>query len=516
MHSKFFSALLAGSALVALSIPAIAQKSKDTVRIGVHQPISIIDAIFDPQPQTNLMDRMIFSGLVGYDSDKREVVPQLAESWKMIDNLTYEFRLRKDVKFHNGQPFDADDVVYTVNFVIDPNVKFRFKETRYGEIDRVEKIDQYTVRLKTKHPHAPFLTRLVPGIPILPSKTHSKLADKSQFGRNPIGTGPYKATMVDPNKGAMLVRNPDFNFANAGMPAAKIANVAVIPIPDEQTRTAQLMVGDLDLIYDVQSDVAEQLKANPALEISVRPSISFTYLMLDAAGRSSLKIFKDKRVREAMMRAIDRKAIVKALQPPEIAAMPLQMAMCHPWHIGCKVSNEPPGYDPEKAKALLKEAGLPNGFNVTVTTWGPSRAVAEAAAGQWRKVGINVTIENLTVPGFVKKRAAGELPAYMVLWDNGGGTPDVDSTAGFFYEPGSRNYNGDAELAKIDDEAQRELDPKKREAMYDRMFSKVNDERYSMPVMPLAAVLAHSKDLKIPTSGTKKPEGFMFNLLEWK
>ena len=103
-----------------------------------------------------------------------------------------------------------------------------------------------------------------------------------------------------------------------------------------------------------------------------------------------------------------------------------------------------------------------------------------------------------------------------MLWDNGGGVPDVDSTAGFFYEPGDRNYNADAELAKIYEEGQRELDPVKREALYRRMFDKVNDERYSMPVIPLSAVLAHSKDVKIPVAGTKKPEGFMPNLLEWK
>ena len=124
--TKIIGGLIAAIALAAFS-PANAQKAKDTLRIAVAQPISIIDAIFDPQPQTNLMDRVIFDTLVFFDSDKREVVSGLAESWKRIDDKTIEFYLRKDVKFHNGQEFDADDVVYTVNFVIDPNVRFRFK-----------------------------------------------------------------------------------------------------------------------------------------------------------------------------------------------------------------------------------------------------------------------------------------------------------------------------------------------------------------------------------------------------
>lgn len=503
------------SSILAIA-PAAAQKSKDTLRVGVHQPISIIDAIFDPNPQTNLMDRMVFDSLVTYDSDKRAVVPSLAESWRMIDDKTIELKLRQGVKFHDGSEFDADDVVYTVNFVIDPKVRFRFKETRYGEISSIEKIDKFTVRMKLKTRHAPLLTRLIPGIPILPSDAHSKLADKSQFGRAPIGTGPYKAIQVDPTKGAVLVRNPDFKQVSPAQQAGKINRIEVIPVPDEQTRVAKLMVGELDLVYDVPLDVAENLKANPAVEVSVRPSISFVYIALDATGRSKFELFKDKRAREAVLRGIDRKAIVKALQPKEIAAMPLQAVMCHPWHIGCAFSTQPPDHDPDLAKKLLAQAGHPDGFALTIGTWGPARAVTEAVAGQLRRIGIRVSIDSLTVPSFVKKRAAGELQAYIVLWDNGGGTPDVASTSGFFFEPGSRNYNGDAELSRLHNAGQQEPDIAKREVIYRQLFDRANQERYLMPIAPLASILAHSKDLKIPTSGTKKPEGFIFNLLEWK
>lgn len=504
--------LMAGLAVT----PAMAQKAKDTLRIGVYQPIATIDAIFDPQPQTNLMDRVVFDGLVAYDTETRTVVPSLAESWKQVDERTVEFKLRQGVKFHDGSEFDADDVVYTINYVIDPASKFRFKETRFGQFESVEKIDKFTVRLKTKTAYAPLMTRLTTILPIYPSDVHGKLADKSTFGRNPIGTGPYKAIQVDNNKGVVLVRNPDFKEVSVGQPAAKIGRIEISVVPDAQTQVARMMVGDQDLMYDVPTDVADLMKPNPAIEITTIPSISFTYLMLDAADRSGIGHFKDKRVREAMFRAIDRKALVNALQPKEIAAMPLQPAMCHPWHIGCASSVEPPSFDLAKAKALMAEAGKPNGFELTITTWGAGRPVAEAVAGQLRRIGVNAKIENLTVGGFVTKRAAGQLPAYIVVWDNGGGNPDVESTSGFFYEPGSRNYNNDAELAELDEAAKAVLDEKKREDMYRRIFDKATTERYSMPITPLGSVLAHSKDLKIPEKGTKKPEGFMFNLLAWK
>jgi peptide/nickel transport system substrate-binding protein len=204
------------------------------------------------------------------------------------------------------------------------------------------------------------------------------------------------------------------------------------------------------------------------------------------------------------------------LQPKDIADQPLQQSMCHPWHYACASSIDPPSYDPAKAKQLLKEAGLPDGFNVTITTWGAARPVAEAVAGQLRKIGVNAAIDGLTSTGFVTKRAAGQLQAYLVLWDNGGGTPDVESTVNFFYEKGDRNYNQDAELEALQKQSLSEMDPKKREALHKRIFDRATTQRYSMPITPLAAVLAHSKDVKIPVSGTKKPEGFMFNLLEWK
>jgi peptide/nickel transport system substrate-binding protein len=103
-----------------------------------------------------------------------------------------------------------------------------------------------------------------------------------------------------------------------------------------------------------------------------------------------------------------------------------------------------------------------------------------------------------------------------VLWDNGSGAPDVESSVGFFYEPGDRNYNGDKELEALMNKGQAELDPKKREETYRAIFNKANEERYSMPITPIPSVMAHTKDLKVPTTGTRKPEGFILNLLEWK
>jgi len=167
--------------------------------------------------------------------------------------------------------------------------------------------------------------------------------------------------------------------------------VEIREVPDVQTQVARMMTNQQDIMYQVPKDVAEFLGKNPDLNISVRPTVMFAYFIPDAADRSKIGIFKDKRVREAFMMAIDRKAIVKALMPKEISNMPLQQSMCHPWHIGCASSVNPPGFNPEKARQLLKAAGVPSGFKIGLTTWGPSIQIAEAVAGQLRKVGISAS-----------------------------------------------------------------------------------------------------------------------------
>ncbi|MGE3646660.1 MAG: ABC transporter substrate-binding protein [Beijerinckiaceae bacterium] len=512
---RILSAAVSLLGACALSVlPAAAQKSKDTLRVGVYQPISVVDGVFDPHPQTNLMDRMVFDFLLTYDADQRKYMPGLAESWKRIDPLTMEFKLRKGVKFHDGSEFDADDVVYSFDFVTDPNVKFRFKDTTYGNIDKATKIDKYTVRVKTKKPFAAFESRLANSPPIFPSDYHSKLEAKNFFGRKPIGTGPYKAVEVTPSR-VVLEKNPEYKHGNSGKPAGKIGRIEIAHVPDAQTQVARMMTGQQDLMYQVPNDIAQFLKQNPDIEITTIPSIQFIYFIPDAADRSGVGVFKDKRVRQAVMMGIDRKAIAKALLPKEIADMPLQKSMCHEWHVGCKATLSPPEYNVEKAKKLLAEAGHPNGFKLALTTWGPSVQTAEVVAGQLRKIGIDASVDKQSIGGFVKKRASGKVQAFVSLWDNGSGQPDVDSTAGFFYLPGSRNYAGDKALTKLVLDGKFELDLTKREATYQKLFDTVTAEGYGMPIFPIPAITAHTMSLNVPTHGTKKPEGVVVNRLSW-
>ncbi|HVA13471.1 MAG TPA: ABC transporter substrate-binding protein [Stellaceae bacterium] len=503
------------AAPLALGGTARAEKATDTLRLAVDQPIRLIDGTLNPNPEANLIDRAVLDTLISYDVATKTYRGQLAESWKQIDDKTLEIKLRRGVKFSDGVEMTADDVIYSFQFAMDPKVNFLFKDSRFGWIDHVAKIDPDTVRVYSKQPTAIMLARLWSGPQIVPAHYHSQLADKTTFGQKPIGTGPYKVASFDPATGKIvLVKNPYYNWGGYE-PAAKIGRIEVTTIPDEQTRLAKILVGDLDLVFHVDYDEAKDIVArNPAYKVFVAPTISFSYIFFDSADRSGIHVFKDKRVREALLRSIDVATMRKALLPPEFAAQPRMQAMCHPAHVGCNWSEPPVSYDPAKAKQLLAAAGLGGGFDLELLTWGQGREIAEAVAGDFRKIGVRATVNAATVNVFQTARGEGKAQTQVTLWDNGGGAPDIDTTTQFFYAPSSRNYTGDAELAQWTNDAARELDPAKRDAIYKKLFDKVTAERYGMPLVELPAILVVSKDIAVD-SNHMKPEGFLLNRLSW-
>lgn len=514
--SRYIGTLAAGAAMAGLALaagPAMAQKSKDTLRAISEQPISLVDRIYNAQPATTLMSSVIFDSLVEYDSVHRKFMPALAKSWKRINATTLEFKLRDDIKFHDGSKFDADDVVFTINWVVDPTKHFRFKASRYAWLKGAEKIDQYTVRVYSKGPYAPALSRLGANLLIYPSDTFSKTGP--DFGKHPIGTGPYKVTQVDPNKGVVMVKFDGFRMASAWRPAGKIGKIVVQPVADRQTQIARMMVGDQDFMYHVPTDQAEAMGKDPRFKVYIGDTISFSYLQFDTANRSGIGVFKDQRVRRAVSEAINREAIKKALFPKQAQHVPLPDGMCHKWLSGCDYSAKPPEYNPKDAIKLLKEAGYANGFNVELTSWGPLKAVAEAITGDLRKVGIRAKVDHVVYGTYSKKRKNGQLQALVSFWDNGGAQPDIETTLGFFYSPGDRDYVQDPVLHEAAKKSQTMFDPTERTAyLKEHVFNRVIEKNYFMPLIAQPAVIVHTKDLVLK-GGHKSPEGFLYNYMEW-
>lgn len=350
------------------------------------------DALFlDPQQQdegpTNSVISNIYDPLVIRTADLK-FVPHLAEKWDQKDPVTWVFHLKKGVTFHNGNAFNADDVVFTVE---------RFKKQKVAAsivamIASVKKIDDYTVELKTTAPYAPFLAS-VAKIMMMDKEYVTKVGDQ-ECNLKPIGTGPYKV-LEWVKEDHITMQAYDKYWKGQ----AAIKNVVFRPISNEATRTAALLSGEVQLITDVPVRDADQIAKNDKLQLVGIPSLRLIYLTLDVTRDKTPAVdlpknpFKDERVRRALRMSIDVNSIIKNIMNghafPANQGIPKQIA-------GYVDEIKGVPFDPEQAKKLLAEAGYPNGFTVTLDSpnnrYQNDFKIAEAIAAQLAKVGINVKL----------------------------------------------------------------------------------------------------------------------------
>jgi peptide/nickel transport system substrate-binding protein len=205
----------------------------------------------------------VFDTLVYRDPRTGEFKGQLATAWRRIDDRTLEFDLRKGVKFHNGAAFDADDVVYTVNFVTKQN---NVQTGAYIEwLDHAERVDQYKVRIVSKEPYPPGIGNLAGGITIYPHEYYAKVGSQGMNAK-PIGTGPFRVVEHAIGKYIRTERNPDY-FKDGPKPMPKVDKWEMRFIPDVQTQIAEMLAGGLDMIRNVARDQAEKLRLVPSHQL---------------------------------------------------------------------------------------------------------------------------------------------------------------------------------------------------------------------------------------------------------
>jgi peptide/nickel transport system substrate-binding protein len=513
MRCTSMIAQAAGVGLLLLSPAAMAQKSADTVRIGFSDPLSTVDSDFDPKPESSFVGKAVLDSLVYYSAEKGDFVPLLAESWKRIDDTTIEFKLRKDVKWHDGAPLTADDVVYTLNWIADPKTKFRFKD-QVSFITGGEKVDQYTIRARSNAKSAIDLVRYAISVRIRPQHIMTKFDDPSDFGRkNPVGTGMFRATQVNANTGIVLEKNADFPQGGPGGIAAHVGKIHVLPIPDSQTQTAQLLTGGLDVALDLPKDQAEQLAKDARFTSTATQALVFFYINFDSAGRSKLKVFTDQRVRKAVSMAIDRDALVHGVISGGSEVRKVD-ALCFRVQQGCDFTTKPPAYDPAAAKKLLAEAGYPNGFDLVLSSLEGAHEVSEAVAGQLRAVGIRASVRRHTFGTYRKAQVEGDQEALLGRYSSGG-MPDTSAITSFYFGGSPRDYTHDPILDKLDGAGEVELDPAKRKEIYRQAMDRVNEMDYVLPIATNPAVFVHTRDIVIK-KGSLNNFGIEASDISWR
>jgi peptide/nickel transport system substrate-binding protein len=481
---------------------AYGQKSADTLRSAVTEPFVSLSPYVYPATEAGFVSYTVFQNALAFDERNSKFVPIVAKAWKRIDDKTLEFELYDDLKFHNGNPLTADDLVESVKFAIDPAYKFRFKEN-HDWIDTVEKTGSHSLRVHARNFNATDLMHFAFRAHIFDSKVMATLEDKSEYGRRvAVGSGPYKVTNFDRNAGVSLERAD--TFKKSDYERAPIKNLRIHFVPDRQTQMAQLLTKNIDLMFNVSPDDAKELATQPDLRVTTIDSLTVLYVLIDSIGRSGKKELSDPRVRKAMLMAIDREALIGAVVSGGDKATRLNV-LCFDVMNGCGHSTKPPAQDLEGAKKLLAEAGLPNGFDVTLDAQLRSRNVAEAISGMLRRINIRAAINPMETGVMFKRWQDGEV---QVLVNNApaGNWPDASFILGINYGSAQRDVVRDPAILKAIDDGETTHDQAKRAEIYKVAFDRMNELHSHYPISSMPVAWGHSKEIRFdrnPTSNTR-------------
>lgn len=515
MRLGMTAALAAGLAVATTIAPAHAQKEKDTLRIAQTSAIPLLDYWVDPRPEVQFNTEAAFDNLISYDDDKRVYVGTLVKSWKRVSPTVLEFQLREDVTWSDGEKFDADDVAYTFNWVLDPDTKLRFKEA-YNWIDKVEKTGLYTIRFITKEAIPWDIARLSTQTYILPQHVHGKLADKNDFGRQPVGTGPYRYIQVDQNKGLIAVKRDAYPQSSSAKSAPTIGRLAVTMLPDPGTTTSMLLADQIDIAKDLLSDQAENLASQKKFELTLRESQGVQYLQMDARGRSGVKALTDAKVREAIAKAIDTKPYYTVLLGKAFEDTPQPRAICSPRQVGCDHSIAQAKYDPKGAKELLAQTDYANGFDVTIIAFeGQSTQIAQIMAGQLRAIGVRASIKTQNFASYRNSQRDGKLEL-LVGGYGGGGLPDVAQTLNFFFSDDAKNYHGRSDFFDLANNANTEMDPAKRQAYAQKLLDEVTAMHYLVPLTNSSDIIVHRREVNLNKGIAAIGYGYVMSDVSWR
>ena len=340
-------ATLALAVMLTTGAPSLPAQSPSTLVVGlVAEPVGL-----DPAQVTDLnssrVGRRVVETLVAFADESTQIVPGLAESWTIAkDGLTYTFKLRKGVTFHDGTPFNAEAVKFSIERQINPEHpanklgKYPFAAYFFGNVKAVEPMDDSTVRFVLKEPRASFLAILVAPAASIVSPT-AAMKSGQDYTVSPVGTGPFKFASWDRGQRVVLEKNPSY-----WRHPVRIDRVIFRPVTEDQARLTELLTGGLDLIVGTPPDFVAQLENHPKVTLQKQVGAHVWYLGLN----NTKKPFDDKRVRQALNYAVNKDAIVRDVLK---GTGSVSKGPVLPGTWGDEGGLKPFPYDPERAKKLL-------------------------------------------------------------------------------------------------------------------------------------------------------------------
>ena len=429
------------------------------------------------------------------DPDKKQIVPCLAESTRWIDPETIEFTLRKDVHFHDGEPFDASAVKFSLDLLKSPDSKV----SRYlSDFTEAQVMDRYTVRIKTTISNPTVLEIIANTLFIFPPAYYRKVG-KEGFEKHPIGTGPYRFLTWKGPREIRFKANQDYFGGPKGKAVIPFLNAMVIP--EEIPQVQALITGRVDMSRSTNA-LHKQLpflKEITDLRFESAPSLRTNFVSMDAMGRSGVGFFKDSRVRRAVNHAINKEDIVHK-QYSDFAD--IAWSVTSPLHFGHEADVKRYPYDPMESRRLLKEAGYPEGFTVDFFCAGVSESACESIAEDLNSVGIKTHL--IWMGGewsnFYRKLLAGELPLAFLTW---GSYSIFDASAildPFFMKDAPGCYGTTPAIDRMLKEANNTMDQKRRKILFSRIQKAISEEAFWAPICTTKSMSVMRKNLNFEPS----------------
>jgi len=473
--------------LLLLAVTSAAQAAPArTIVIAQGVDPTTLDMMNQQETPAGNVGVQIFDTLLERDQDLRLVPALAAEVPRLLSPTVWEIKLRRGVKFHNGEDFNAESVKFSLERVANPANKLR-GSANFALLERVEIVDPYTVRLHTRAPW-PILKSALAFRQASLYPPHAYAGKDTAFiSRNPIGTGPFRLVRWSKDEEIVLAADPG---GWRGAPAVK--TVVIRPIPDDAVRVAALQNGEVDLAVNIPPHLATVIANHPRLFLSSTPSVRTIQLMFythqfDAAHKlvgAYQGVTADKRVRHAIAAALDVDEIIRTV----LDGKGIRVAtMLTDKHFGFDPALKPIKQDVARARKLLAEAGHPNGIDLTLNStngrYVRDKEVAEAVTGQLSKAGIRMTLKTFEFVNYlnamVYTHKAG--PVWLIGW--GVASLDAENVYVPLFRSGKvmANY-ANPEFDHMIDEAQTIMDEKKRLVQYHRINRLWLDD---LPAVPL-------------------------------
>ncbi len=429
----------------------------------------------------------LYDNLVYRDQKTLKIGPHLAESWKLLDDNTWEFKLRKGIKFNNGEPFTAESVKFTVERGLDPKIPQR---PSVSWVKEVKILDDYTVRIITDKPYPVALDRLANYQMLPPKWVKEKGVDF--IATNANGTGPYR--LKEWKRGVHVILEAKENYWK-GAPA--IQTIIFRPIKEIATQISELLTGGIDIVRDIPPDQIPLVENSGIAGISKAATLRVVYLLFDSAGRASKSPVQNLKVRQAISHAIDVDTLIKTVMNGNAMRT---AAVLNPQHFGYDKSLENPyPYNPDKARQLLKEANFPADQSLRLVTYTGSiqnpRAMVEAVGGYLNKVGIKTNINVYTDIGMWDRlgREGKQNDMHIHSWGSGG-VYDADALYYSYFRSGAAYcYGSSPDMDKWLDGARSTMNMELRKKLYYNAGKYINDQALAVPLWAQYSILGINK-----------------------